>query len=744
MTTETARSVPERSGSGTPRFPGVPGYPALARGLKDLGLRHLADLLATGKPFMAETDDTGRPRFRLLDGFWLARKGGRWQRVDSEAVRQVRPVVVKRFKGEGARADTLLDVLETIAGRDEGPALLRHVLIYQVIAAAQAAAGDPAAVTDQHLEALGVHSAESSAVARLVRDAVPLSQLAAAAAEELADAVGAHRLGRARVLISRLPWDHGDWRLAELCDAVESDAARADGLFAEAERHEDSGHLTEAMDCLVRGVTLMADDHRRGRDSLVRVAVLQAERASADGTPTALRLAPVGDGVRILRSRKAVGGPGGGWAGEAEDAQFTLLRVEGDRDAGHSVMDGIGLTEPVVDTAVEFGRTVRYVAIPMREGSIAGPALASGSLRYAPEIDAPLVTERPDGIRMTWRKPARAAAVEVARATDGEQSSDALVARSRTDEGRSGGASVISGSSSMTVCTDGLDDFDVEPGRYSYTVRCGYSVPGSSEPVWSEGVIIPVLAEEWPSPVPALDIEAADGDRSVLIRWQPPRTGTDRVVIWPYGPADPGSDISGLVRRVPAGLVLQSGPNVRRSAQTAVRPGATLHIMAVSELEDRAVAGASALVQVLEAPTDLHVERNGKRGEALVRFSWPDPAVLVAVEWETESGVRREHVARSGFPVGGYRIAVGTSACEVTVRPCGRPDAALTFSAAAVASVPALPEPPGDIEPEPDDESDARMASVPSRRWRWWAPWTWFRLTTSRRRRSQAESENEG
>ncbi|WP_194908267.1 hypothetical protein [Catenulispora rubra] len=737
----------------------MPGYPALAEGLKDLKLRHLADLLASSAPFLAETDGTGRPRFRLLDGFWLARKGGRWQRVDGEAIRELRPAVLKRFKKDEARADALLGVLEAIAGRDEGPALLRHALIYQVIMAAHTAAGDPAAVTDQHLKVLGVHSDEAAAAARLARAAVPLGQLAAAAAEELLDAVEAHRLGRARVLVSRLPPGHGDWRLAELCGAVERDAAGADGLFAEAERHEDAGRLAEAMDCLVRGIALMADDHRRGRDALVRVAVRQAERALADGMRTALRLAPVGDGVRILRPQSAAGGPGGGpgggWAGDSTDATFTLLRVAGHRDAGQVVLDRTGLTDPVVDTAVEFGRTVRYVAIPMRGGSIAGAALASGPLRYAPEIDAPLVTERPDGIRMTWRPPPRAVEVEAVRATDGEQDSGGPVARSHADDRGAddrgaGGAAAASGPGpSMVVWTEGLDDPDVRPGRYAYTVRCGYPLAGSPDLVWSEGVTIPVLAEEWPLPVPSLDVEAADGDHSVLVRWKPPLIGTDRVVLWPFGPADPGSDISGLIRRVPAGLALRSGPDSRRSAETAVRPGTTLHIMAVSELQDRAVAGASALVQVLEAPTDLCVERNGTPGEALVRFSWPDPAVLVAIEWETDAGFRREYVAQSGFPTGGYRIAVGRAACEVTVRPCGRPDAALTFGAAAVAALPELPEPAppgsvGEVEPEPDDEPDNEpdaQAAPARRRRKWWAPWTWFRLRFTRRRSGAGEQK---
>jgi hypothetical protein len=690
-----------------PRFPGLSGYSDLAAGLHELGLRHLADLVAAETaPLGAETDATGRARFRVVDGFLLAQPGGRWLRVDRDTVREAHVGLTRRFPQSSPRGAALLSLLD--AALDDDPGVLRQALLYQLIAAAEVGAGDGRAATVAQLLDLGVHSAEADGVLHLVQTAVPLDAAAAEAAEQLADVARRQQFRRARVLVSRIPPEHGDWRLTRLCAEVERRTAEADQLLDEAIRCERAGALDDGVDAYLRVARLTADD-MRVRAGLLRLAIRRADHASASEQTSRLRLASVDDGVRItcrLTAADAMASPG---------FSSTILRIDGDDTDGVALFEGAGGSHLLTDSGVAFGQTVRYAVVPTRGGMICGAVQASPRIRYAPDIEPNAVRYRPQGVGLSWRRPRRAVAIRVLRSNAG---------------GVPTGAGTPPPGTEVACRADGLDDPGVEPGLHEYLVRCGYPAPdGSPALVWSEGRTVAADVKPWPSPVRALEVEAIGPEASVRVHWDAPDLGTDRLVLWPFGHRDPGSDVSGLLSHVPGSLMRLGGSGGRRSAEAVGRPGDTMRVMAVSVLGDRAVAGPSALVQVLGAPRGLRAGRvPGSLDTALVDFCWPDPAVLVALSWEQDGLLRRAHIARSRFPAGGIPIAVGRSACRVTVEPLGRPDADLVFSGAAVAmlpEVPAVPLPPRCQPPQ---------CQPPVRRRRWFTPWTWFRRRPRRRR----------
>ena len=640
-----------------PRFPGLVGYPALAEGLAGLGLRHAADLLADpAVPYGAEVDAMGLARFRVLDGVWLAAPGDEWLRVDAVAVQRARARSTARFGEAAALADGLLDRLAGALGED--PGLLRHLLLYQLVAHAARRVGG---TTRDLLLGLGVHSAEVDAIARLADAGPRLPADALAAVEELADVVAAGRIHRAGELLRRIPPGPGDWRLDRVRDEVEGRLGRADLHIDHADRLLGEQRFDEAAENYLSAV-LAAPDEPRLRDRLVSLAIRVADDEESPG----VRATPMDDGIEIRHEAIA--------DGIDEHVDCELLRLDCAFGTTTTIADGHEFDAPFIDTGVCFGQEVRYVALPMSGGLLRGAASTSARIRYAPDVDEATLRCTPQGVRLSWRRPGRVVSVRLQRERDGIESGGVPV----TVDAR--GASAL--------------DHDVEPGAYVYRIRCGYlGSPDSpsSGVVWSAGMTLRTTVRPWPTAVDRLASElSAEHSFSVRLDWQPPSVGTARLVLWPFGPREPGEDVSDLIRGLPSEQDVEEVGGRGGTAVLAGRPGETLRAMVVSVLGDLAVAGASAFVQVIPAPRNLTVVRTGNAAEALVQFSWPEPAVLVAVRWEQAGAAQRETLARSEYPPGGLRIPVGPGGCLVTVEPLGRPDAQV-FRTTASADLPALP-----------------------------------------------------
>ncbi|GAA1986692.1 hypothetical protein [Catenulispora subtropica] len=705
------------SGQSAPRFPGLRGYPVLKAGLATLGLRHLADLVAPETPpFGAETDATGRACFLVVDGIWIGRPG-LWRRLDHAAIAQVRADAERRFGAHAPTATELLGLLD--AALDDYGDILRQALLYQLVDIAGRAAGRPGAVTEQQLTDLGVHSTEAAAVLVHVHASVRLDARAADAAERLADHVADRRLSQAARLLARLPADHGDWRLAQLAQDIEQRIGTANGFLAEARALEDDGDPEECATRYLQAARLVSDE-RHAHHGLLRSAIRLADSRVAAAHDLQISATDEGLVLELRRSREA-------------DVSWSVLRLYDDATDGEPAFEDTDFAGSVTDTAVEFGRSVRYIAIPLRDGVIDAVPVATDRIRHTPEVQLPAVRDTPYGVQLSWRAPDRADQVRVLRCGD-----EAAVEVECQD--------------------DGALDAGVEEGDYEYRVQCGYVTTTGT--VWSDGVTVTVRVGRWPAPVRQMQVEvakatemaeattvppdAADRGLPLRIAWSAPEVGTADIAIWPYGATSLGSDISAFVRHRPVGVpglttlaAASESPEVRFTA----RPGHTTRFLAVSTLGDRAVAGPSALVQVVPAPRDLRVSRPantantantaGTANTATVEFSWPDPAVLVAVSWQVGGTTRRALLSRSRYPATGFRIAVDRSACQITVEPLGRPDADLVVTSAATVLLPALPPP---FRPWPVNRPTASFTPptsspgpTPLRRRRWWAPWTWFR-----------------
>ncbi len=672
-----------------PRFPGLAGYRELMEASTRLELRHIADLFAEQQaPYGAETDPTGRARFLVLDGFRLARPGNRWRRIDGAALEQGRARIVERFGAAAGVADDLLDLLGSALGQD--PDVARQLLLYQ-LARLASEPGLSAADTRTLLLDLGVHSGEADAVCAMIRSGPGSNPIVGAAAERVADAFADGRIFEAGECLRRIPRGRGrgDWRLERIEREVERRLGEAARLIELAGRSADQCRFEQASELYLQALTAAADEPRL-RDGLVRAAIgifdasLEPPWGPAPAsTAGRLRATPVDEGIELVYARPhRPGEDRSGW---------TLLRLDCSTQRMRTLAEDRRSDAPFVDTGVRFGQEIRYIAIPYRNGLICGAASASGRIRHAPEVDGAVLRCTPRGVSLEWRLPPGLVGMSVLRS-------------SMPGDGPGGVPGGVPGGSESVQIAAGapaaaVEDLGVTPGVYQYLVQCGYPAPPGwtdVETVWSTGLALTAVVKPWPTPVDVLTaVLVAAQPPTLRISWLPPAVGTVRVVPWPFSPREPGSDITELAAELPPGLTAEQDDGSYHGATVAGRPGETLRLTAVSELGDRLLAGASVLIQVVRAPRGVSVQRvaDASIPAAVIRFDWPEPAVLVSIRWEQDGRERRRVIPRTGYPPQGVQIPVGPSGCRVTVEPLGRPDAQV-FSSLVSTVLPALPPPP--------------------------------------------------
>ncbi|MEV4995635.1 hypothetical protein [Streptomyces niveus] len=697
-----------------PQFPGMRGFAELDAVIGRLGFRHAADLLrgpaveAGTSVFAtlpkAATDDG----FRILDGLWFPARGRAWTRVDLSHIRETAERWRTSIDPRAGTAAALMDTMETVVRDDPmGP---RRIVLWQVCRALKDRAGGP---TAEAAEALGVHSAEAGPLASAVAAGFPGRGPARDAAESVNEVWPGERLREALRIADLLPSHPTDHGLANFLARLNERAVAVDRLMAEARRLGTLGELRAAT------VSWLAAVRRAADDDEAMAGLLGAATLLADASHSPDAAAPSDATVRVNVAQRAVtltwsaarlprdtarlGGP----------VSYRVLRfVDGAPEQAVEVPRPDGSLS-VLDLGAPIGRRVRYAVLPLRRGQLAGVPRVTGVVLLVPDVEDVRAVAVPDGVRLEWRAHPAATGFRAVRST-----ARRVVPEQPTDGVPVDGLLVPAG-------PRGFVDRPLGPGTYLYEVSCGYpavpDLPGDGgELVWSPGLRVAATSVEWPSPVEDVSVRRLD-DGTVTVDWRPPARGNGRLVEWPGLPMAPGDDVSGSpAARSAAG----DGPvSVVPEVRSRVR------MTAVSVLGDRAVAGASVLVERPGPVEDLTALRTGP-DTAEVRFRWPEPAVLVLVVWEQEGRRRERRVARSRY-LAERRVEIPLTGrpCRIEVSAVPRPDAVSIPAIPSTTSLPHVPEPP----PQPPRNSRAlALLSFPWTPWSsggaprgrpWWARW---------------------
>ncbi|KRV48975.1 hypothetical protein AQ490_21885 [Wenjunlia vitaminophila] len=646
-----------------PQFPGLRGYAALDRALRELGFRHAADLLRAtpaspgGAPAAPPSPGQADEGFRVLDGLWFPGRGTLWRRVDLEYVQRVRDRWGASADPRGETAADLADTLETLL-RDD-PMGLRRLVLWQLGCRLLDGPGGP---TGTSATALGVHSTEAGPLAAAVAADFPAAGPARTAAETINEIWPGPRLREALRVAVDLPAAPADHRLAGLLADLRASGAEADRLMGDALRRERDADPRAAAATWLRAARQAPDDPR-ARAGLLRAAVRVADGPHRTPAPAVV----VEDDGRAVRLT---------WADREAAPQrrprvgYQVVRIPGEAtDEAVEVPLGDTATA-VLDSDVPVGQPLRYAVLPVRRGRIAGTPRVTAPVVLTPEVADARAESVPEGVRLRWRADPSAADIRAVRRNGDPEHPGEPVPCHR----------------------DGLTDRPLPPGTYHYEVSCGYPGP-DGELVWSAGRRVTAAAHLWPSPVEGLTVRHGDAAGPVRVECRPPARGQGRVVPWTSWPVRPGEDVSELVGRLP-----RTGG---ASAELAPPPGTRVRATAVSVLGDRAVSGPSVVIEHPGTVRNLTVHRPGRthpavRDRALVTFDWPDPAVLVLVEWEpVGGGPERMRVPRSRYRTERrVEIPVSDGEWRVTVTPLPRPDAVVVATGAAHAVLPAAPSRP--------------------------------------------------
>ncbi|MFI0409324.1 hypothetical protein [Actinomadura sp. 3N508] len=649
-----------------PGLPGVADYGSLDATITGLGFRHAAQLLDPRWVPGAKGASPAGEGFLVLDGLWFPpERGFLWQRVDQAFVAGIRA----RWAASGdVRARPVAEALETLEGvqRDD-PMGLRRLVLWQLGCLLKD--GDEGAV-EAAARRLGVHGSEAGPLAAAVAATFPAAGPARHAAETITEVVAARRLREAARLAADLPAASPDHVLNGLVTGLRSAAAKADGLMAEAARRQRSGDLRAAGQAWLRAHRLMPDD-QRAYAGLLGAAVLAADAPQRPGD-VKVDATIAADTVRL------------DWRPpSSSEITFKVLRFP-ERDPLEAVeVRGPDAAPSATDNDAPAGVPLRYCVIPLRGDRIGGVPRATSPVMLPPEVARPRAVQVPDGARLSWLPHPEATDIRVMRWAEDGGSSPVLVPCDR----------------------DGLTDPSLEPGQYRYTITCGYTGL-DGRPVRSPGRQVTIKVAQWPTPVEELTVRRVGDGGRVALAWPRPATGQVCLVRWPFGASPPGEDVSELFNRLPGEarqahqLVGTPGtpgsPNpsgTEALAELTAPPRTTVRLAAVSVLGDLAVSGPSVVIENPGAVEGLRVRRLAP-DRAEVRFTWPEPAVLVLLRWQRGDVPMEARIPRSRFLArGALVILVSREQSEITVTTVPRPDAVHIAAAVATAILPAVPTP---------------------------------------------------
>ncbi|GGT07718.1 hypothetical protein GCM10010240_46470 [Streptomyces griseoviridis] len=544
--------------SGLPLTPFVAGYAELTAAQAAAGARHAAEILLPAGGGL-----------RVLDGLAVPSGPRGHRRVDAALLDEAAP-------GDGPAA-RLARLLAAVHRRDAQA--LRRIVLYQVIGLVQES---PPEEWQRTVSALGVHPDEGAGVLAAAGQRPVLDREQRAAAELLGDAWDQRRLHRVKALLGRLPQgdDPALRRLrTELADRLTGLEAALDA----ARRAERRGAAGEATEQYLRALGEAADDGR-ALHGLVRV------HRPEPGADAALRTGPAVDGVALEWDAKGAEGADG-WR------LLCLLRDARGATGHREVAAGHGTAR---DTRAVPGGTVRYAALPLRGGRVAGAPLVSHRLTVLPEVGDPWATDGPEQLTCGWTRPAGAVAVTV------------------EHTGPDGTAGAV------TAGPDGFTLTGPAVGAHSFRIRCHYRAPDGT-PAVSPGRLLTHTVRPWPEPVGTLTARA-EGD-ALRFTWTGAADAEVRLVEWPGAVPAPGTAL-----RV-AGLPPRLDEPAPPGATVRPRRGARTVVAAVAVRDGRALAGPAVAVEAPPPVTGLTARRL-PGGEAAVTLDWPDGAGQLTVAWE--------------------------------------------------------------------------------------------------------------
>ncbi|AZQ38271.1 hypothetical protein EJ357_36440 [Streptomyces cyaneochromogenes] len=553
-----------RALSGLPLSPLVPGYAELATAQHAAGLRHLGAALLP----------PGGGGLRVLDGLYVPSGPRGRQRVDGTLLDDL------------ARAATptapLAGLLAALHRSD--PQAPRRVVLYQLIGLLQDRdRGERPRVAVE----LGVHPDEVAGLVAAARLRPALTRRQRDAAESLADAWARHRLHRVRALLERLPQDRTDPALDALRGSLSARLAVVEAALRAAREAEGRGDTERAGEELLGALHEAADDRRA-----LRALVRHHGPGSGRHAPLHAELAP--DHVELTWPETDADGNG----------DWLLLCLYRDEKGAPKVREVAGQGAGTArDTAVALGSAVRYAALPLRDGRVAGAPLVSRRVLVAPEVEGLTLTDGPERIEGTWRRPGGAAEVTVERTgPDG-------------DVGQ------------LPPRVDGFTATGLATGVHAFRVVCHYRAPGGAL-VPSPGVHATRTVHPWPEAVRTL---TAHPDGTALrFGWTGARDTEVRLVRWPGEAPAPGSELrtDGLPARL---------DRPERAGVLDPPPAGFTRVAAVAVLGERALAGPAVDVEVLRPVTGLAAQRLPE-GHAAVTLDWPDGVGHLLVSWEHLDG----------------------------------------------------------------------------------------------------------
>ncbi|MEU4659086.1 hypothetical protein AB0G32_35005 [Streptomyces sp. NPDC023723] len=599
--------------SGLPSSPLVPGYAELAAAQHAAGARHAAEILLPSGGGL-----------RVLDGLEVPSGPRGRRRVDGALLDQV--------AGGAGPAAELARLLAAVHRRD--PRALRRVVLYQLIGLVQ---DRPPDQWQQVVAELGIHPGEAAGLLAAARLRPVLDPGQRAAAEALADAWAERRLHRARGLLERLP-QSDDPELRALRAELAGRLATLETALETARHAARRGAAAAATEQYLRALGEAADD-RRALHGLVRT------HRPEPGRPAALRAELALDGVALA------------WDADGAES-WRLLCLLRDERGGTGHREVPALTGTARDTAVVPGGTVRYAALPLRDGQVSGPPLVSHRLPVTPEVGTPDLADGPGRVTCGWTCPPGTTSVTV---------------EHRGPE---------SATERLDADADGFTATGLAVGTHAFRVSCHYRAPDGT-PVASPGRLLTRTVHPWPEPVGTLSAEP-DGD-VLRFTWTGARDADVRLVEWPGAAPAAGTELrtdelparlDGLGDPAGTGPADDAGPSPRPAGNPTrtVRPrrGGQLRIAAVAVRGERALAGPAVGVEA-PAPVTALAARRLPAGEAAVTLEWPAGTGQVTVAWEplpgpevTAAGEGGERtVTAHAYRRGGLRLPVGPHAVRV-------------------------------------------------------------------------------
>ncbi|MFD3836248.1 hypothetical protein ACFWWC_08280 [Streptomyces sp. NPDC058642] len=546
--------------TGLPLSPLVPGYGTLAKAQHTAGLRHAGEALTPAGVGLA-----------VLDGLYVPSGPRDRQRVDEAFLDHL----ARRTATPSATVAALL-----AAAHQRDPQAPRRIVLYQLIGLLQER---PAAERPRVAAELGVSPEETVALVAAARLRPTLNRLQREAAESLADAWERHRLHRVRTLLERLPEGSGDrigdQGLEALRAALSARLTVVDAALTAAREADGRRDAKAAAEEYLRALHEAADD-RRALRGLVRVH------------------GPHGGQLAPLHAELALGQVELDW--QDTDAEgyddWRLLCLYQDETGKAKVREVAATGLAARDTAVPLGSTVRYAALPLREGRAAGPPLVSHRLLVTPEASGLTLTDGPQCVEGSWQPPPGAVEVTVE-----HTGLDGAIGQ-------------------LPSRIDGFTATGLPAGKHAFRVVCHYRAPGGAL-VPSPGVRAARTVYPWPEPVHTLTARA-DGE-ALRCDWTGARGAEVRLVRWPGETPAPGTR-----------LCTDELPNRLDQDGALLRPPAGhLRLAAVAVLGARALAGPVVDVETLLPVTGLAARRL-PAGQAEVTLDWPDGAGHLLVTWE--------------------------------------------------------------------------------------------------------------